>query len=161
MEQSSGKQRREIDFACPRQNPRRRPGERRDPYAAADIWRRPAMTISRTNNRHGVWVPACAGTTPNMRRLSRPPTTVVPDKRSAIRDPYAAAEVWRRPAMTAQPGKDAVVKSQRPRVAISASFTASGAIAVQALEANCRRQVTITTAAVVTNRTQGLTNQPR
>jgi len=49
MEQSSGKQRREIDFARPRHNPRRRPGERRDPYAAADIWRRPAMAISRTN----------------------------------------------------------------------------------------------------------------
>ncbi len=34
-------------------------------------------------------------------------------------------------------------------------------IARQAAEANCRRQVTITTAAVVTNKTQGLTNQPR
>ena len=34
-------------------------------------------------------------------------------------------------------------------------------IACQALEANCRRQVTITTAAVVANNTQGLTNQPR
>jgi hypothetical protein len=31
----------------------------------------------------------------------------------------------------------------------------------QASEANCRRQVTITTKAVVTNKTQGLTNQPR
>ena len=31
----------------------------------------------------------------------------------------------------------------------------------QASEANCRRQVTITTNAVVTNKTQGLTNQPR
>jgi hypothetical protein len=31
----------------------------------------------------------------------------------------------------------------------------------QASEANWRRQVTITTNAVVTNKTQGLTNQPR
>ena len=63
--------------------------------------------------------------------------------------------------MTAQAGKDAVTKSQRPRVAASVSSTTSGAIAAQALDANCRRQVTITTAAVVTNSTQGLTNQPR
>jgi hypothetical protein len=34
-------------------------------------------------------------------------------------------------------------------------------IARQAFDANCRRQVTITTNAVVTNKTQGLTNQPR
>ena len=31
----------------------------------------------------------------------------------------------------------------------------------QAFDANCRRHVTITTAAVVMNSTQGLTNQPR
>ena len=41
------------------------------------------------------------------------------------------------------------------------SATTSGAIASHALDANWRRQVTITTAAVVTNSTQGLTNQPR
>ena len=34
-------------------------------------------------------------------------------------------------------------------------------IARQALEANCRRQVTTTTSAVVKNSTHGLTNQPR
>jgi hypothetical protein len=34
-------------------------------------------------------------------------------------------------------------------------------MARQAFEANCLRQVTITTAAVVANKTQGLTNQPR
>ena len=33
--------------------------------------------------------------------------------------------------------------------------------AFQAFDANCLRQVTITTAAVDTNKTQGLTNQPR
>ncbi|MGY4351359.1 hypothetical protein ACVWXM_007852 [Bradyrhizobium sp. GM7.3] len=49
---------------------------------------------------------------------------------------------------------------QGPR-RVSSPFTTSGAIASHALEANCRRQVTITTVAVVTNNTQGLTNQPR
>jgi hypothetical protein len=34
-------------------------------------------------------------------------------------------------------------------------------IARQAFEANCRLQMTITTAAVVMNKTQALTNQPR
>ncbi len=34
-------------------------------------------------------------------------------------------------------------------------------IAFHAFDANCRRQVTITTMAVVTNSTHGLTNQPR
>jgi hypothetical protein len=34
-------------------------------------------------------------------------------------------------------------------------------IARQAFEANCRRQVTITTKAMVANKTHGLTNQPR
>jgi hypothetical protein len=34
-------------------------------------------------------------------------------------------------------------------------------IARRAFEANCRRQVTITTKAVVANKAYGLTNQPR
>ena len=34
-------------------------------------------------------------------------------------------------------------------------------IASQAFDANCRRQITMTTAAVVANNTHGLTNQPR
>jgi hypothetical protein len=47
-----------------------------------------------------------------------------------------------------------------PRAA-SAAVLAQRSIARQALEANCRRQVTITTIAVVTSRTHGLMNQPR
>ncbi|MEY9753166.1 hypothetical protein ABIE73_000561 [Bradyrhizobium yuanmingense] len=51
--------------------------------------------------------------------------------------------------------------AQCPRFIPSPPSTAPGAIAAQALDANWRRQVTTTTAAVVTNSTQGLTNQPR
>jgi hypothetical protein len=51
-----------------------------------------------------------------------------------------------------------------PRITSGAGFrlkTRYFPTARQASEANCRRQVTITTNAVVTNKTQGLTNQPR
>ncbi len=51
--------------------------------------------------------------------------------------------------------------ASRTALLASSPSTTSGAIAAHALDANCRRQVTTTTAAVVTNSSQGLTNQPR
>src|SRR5215470_7648755 len=47
-------------------NHRCRPGERRDPYAAAEIIWRDGCRLSLDNNRLGLWVPAFAGTTSRM-----------------------------------------------------------------------------------------------
>ncbi|MET4352608.1 hypothetical protein ABIC08_002541 [Bradyrhizobium sp. RT9b] len=69
-----------------------------------------------------------------------------------------AVTVWRK---RVPPFARAQQMPQEPRFRVSAPSISSGAIAAQALDANCLRQVTITTAAVVTNSTQGLTNQPR
>ena len=49
----------------------RRPGEGRDPYAAAVVLRKPGVTNSSCNHSLWLWVPASAGTTERAQPLTR------------------------------------------------------------------------------------------
>src|SRR5215510_1969281 len=54
-------------------NHRCRPGESRDPYAAAEIIWRDGCRLSLNNIRPGLWVPAFAGTTSRLLLQKRSP----------------------------------------------------------------------------------------